>query len=262
MQQFRAEIIDFAYFKNYNLNKFCTKEALKVDIGEKLVEELGINPLFQIGSFTITESVFNTWILLLVMLVVCIALTHNLKVDNPGKVQVAVESFVQWIQGAARSMLGEKAAKYTDYICTVLVFIAISNLSALFETKVSSAYTFMKPPTKDLSITAALAIMSVLLMLYTGFTCKGFGGYCKSFTEPMAIVTPLNILEIFTKPLSLCMRLFGNIFGGYVIMSLIKMVIPAFIPVVFSLYFDIFDGLIQAYVFVFLTSIYLSEAAE
>ena len=81
-------------------------------------------------------------------------------------------------------------------------------------------------------------------------------------TEPVAIVTPFNILDVFTRPLSLCMRLFGNVLGAFVIMELLKIVCPPVIPAVFSLYFDIFDGLLQAYVFVFLTSLYIKEAVE
>lgn len=233
-----------------------------MSIGEKLVEELGVKNVFTIGPFTISESIVNTWILLVIILIACLLLTRGLSVDNPGKRQVAVESFVTWIQGLVRNMLGEHAAIYTDYICAVLVFIGISNLSAIFETKLTENFTFLKPATKDLSITAALALMTILLVIFTGLKFKGIGGYAKSFTQPMAIVTPLNVIEIFTKPLSLCMRLFGNIFGGFVIMELIKINVPVVLPIPFSCYFDIFDGLIQAYVFVFLTCIYLSEAAE
>ena len=83
-----------------------------------------------------------------------------------------------------------------------------------------------------------------------------------SFAEPMAIVTPINIMEIAIRPVSLCMRLFGNVIGAFVVMELIKMIIPVAIPVPLSLYFDIFDGLIQAYVFVFLTSLFIKEQIE
>ena len=75
-------------------------------------------------------------------------------------------------------------------------------------------------------------------------------------------MTPINILEVFIRPLSLCMRLFGNILGGFVVMELIKYFVPAIIPIPFSFYFDIFDGLIQAYVFVFLTSLFIKESIE
>ena len=73
---------------------------------------------------------------------------------------------------------------------------------------------------------------------------------------------PFNILELVIKPLSLCMRLFGNVLGAFVIMELIKAVVPLIVPLPFSFYFDIFDGLLQAYVFVFLTALYISEAMD
>lgn len=73
------------------------------------------------------------------------------------------------------------------------------------------------------------------------------------------MITPLNVLEIFIKPLSLCMRLFGNILGAYIIMELLKYVAPAVAPMAASLYFDLFDAFLQAYVFVFLTSLYIKE---
>ena len=118
------------------------------------------------------------------------------------------------------------------------------------------------PPTKDLNTTAGLALMTIVLVQYAGIREKGVGGWLKSYTEPVAIITPLNILEIGIKPLSLCMRLFGNILGAYIIMELIIYVVPAVVPLVASAYFDIFDGLLQAYVFCFLSSLYIHEAIE
>ena len=112
------------------------------------------------------------------------------------------------------------------------------------------------------SVTAGLAIMSICLIEYSGFRQKGLKGFVHRFAEPMAIVTPINIMEIAIRPVSLCMRLFGNVIGAFVVMELIKMIIPVAIPVPLSLYFDIFDGLIQAYVFVFLTSLFIKEQIE
>lgn len=233
-----------------------------MNLKEKLIEELTIKELFHIGPFTITETIVNTWILLGVALVVCFLLTRNLKVENPGRRQLAVESFVTWLQKTARTMLGDGAIQYSGYIITVLIFIAMANLAAIFETKVTSTYTLLKPPTKDLNVTIALALMSIILVEYSGIRKNRVGGWLKSFTKPVKIVTPLNFLEIFIKPLSLCMRLFGNVFGAFIIMELVKCLIPAAIPVPLSFYFDIFDGLLQAYVFVFLTAIYIQEATE
>ena len=94
------------------------------------------------------------------------------------------------------------------------------------------------------------------------FRFHGLRGGLKKFSEPVAVVTPLNIMEIGIRPLSLCMRLFGNIFAGFVIMELVKMAIPVVVPIPLSLYFDVFDGTIQAIVFVFLTTLFLSESLE
>ena len=139
------------------------------------------------------------------------------------------------------------------YLVTVIIYIGISNIIGLFG---------MKPPTKDMNVTAALAAMSIVLIEYSGIHAKGVKRWAKGFAQPVAIVAPLNVLEILIRPLSLCMRLFGNVLGAFVIMELLKMLIPVVLPVPFSLYFDIFDGLIQAYVFVFLTSLFIKEAVE
>ena len=157
------------------------------------------------------------------------------------------------VEGIVTGMIGEEGKRYVPYLVSVLLYLGISNIIGLFG---------MKPPTKDLNVTAALALMSIILVEAAGIRKKGVGGWIKSFTEPIAIVTPINILEVFIKPLSLCMRLFGNVLGAFVIMELLKLLVPVALPVPFSFYFDIFDGLIQAYVFVFLTSMYIKEAIE
>ena len=85
--------------------------------------------------------------------------------------------------------------------------------------------------------------MSIVLIEYSGLRRKGVKkAFLKSFAQPMAIMVPMNILELGIRPLSLCMRLFGNVLGSFVVMELIKIIVPAVVPVPLSLYFDIFDG--------------------
>ncbi|MCQ4727622.1 F0F1 ATP synthase subunit A, partial [Anaerotignum faecicola] len=150
-------------------------------------------------------------------------------------------------------LVGEEGRRYIPYLISVAIYIGVANLIGLIG---------FKPPTKDLNATAALALMSIVLIEYAGFHKKGLKGWVKSFAEPVAIIAPINILEIFIKPLSLCMRLFGNVLGSFVVMELIKQLVAPIIPIPFSMYFDIFDGLIQAYVFVFLTALFIKEAVE
>ena len=172
---------------------------------------------------------------------------------NPGKGQMMLEMAVSSLHNMVSGMVGENGQKYVPYLMTVLVYIGFANIIGLFG---------FKPPTKDLNVTIALAVMSIVLIEAAGIIARGTKGWIKSFAQPVAIMTPFNILEIVIKPLSLCMRLFGNVLGAFVIMELIKQVVPVALPVPFSLYFDIFDGLIQAYVFVFLTSLFVKEAIE
>lgn len=151
------------------------------------------------------------------------------------------------------NLLGEDGKGYIPYLMTVGLYIGVANMIGLFG---------LKSPTKDVGVTGALALMSIVLIEFSGVHKKGVKGFLKSFAEPIPLMLPMNILEIFIRPLSLCMRLFGNILGAFVIMELIKIVAPLLVPVPLSLYFDLFDGFIQAYVFVFLTSLFIKETIE
>jgi F-type H+-transporting ATPase subunit a len=223
------------------------------NLGPKLLEELQCENVFYIGSIGVSESVVVTWIIMAVFLLAAILLTRNLKVENPGRGQLLLEFAVTWLQGIGDGIIGEEGKEYGAYLTSVLMYLGVANLIGMLG---------FKPPTKDLNVTAALALMSIVLIEFAGIRKKGIRGWLKSFTQPIAIVTPINILEVFVKPLSLCMRLFGNVLGAFVIMKLIECILPVGLPVVFSAYFDLFDGLIQAYVFVFLTGLFIKEAIE
>ena len=226
------------------------------DIVNRLLEELNCDVVFTIpifGGIPIYESVVVTWIIMLAVLLICVLLVRNLKVENPGRKQIVLETAVQGLYNFFKGTIGEHGTAYIPYLMSVVLYIGIANLIGLIG---------FKPPTKDMNVTVALAVMSIVLIEVAGVRQKGTKGWLKSFAEPMPIVLPINVLEVFIKPLSLCMRLFGNVLGSFVIMELLKIVVPAFLPAVFSCYFDIFDGLIHAYVFVFLTSLFIKEATE
>ena len=199
------------------------------------------------------ESVFVTWLIMAVVILLCAIFVRNLKVTNPGKGQLLLETAVSGIYSFFEDILGEKGKRFIPYLMSVGIYIGIANLIGILG---------FKPPTKDINVTASLAILSIIWIELSGVLAKGGRGWLKSFAEPMVVILPINILEIFIRPLSLCMRLFGNVLGSFVIMELLKMVVPAILPAVFSCYFDIFDGLIQAYVFVFLTALFIKEAID
>ena len=185
-----------------------------------------------------------------VLVVLSIVLTRHLRVTEPTRRQVALETAVTGLEHIFDGILGEKGRRYVPYMVTVLLYIGVSNIIGLFG---------LKPPTKDLNVTAALALMSIILVETSGIRSKGLKSWLKSFADPSPVIAPMNLLEVIIRPLSLCMRLFGNVLGAFVIMELIKQLLPVALPVPFSLYFDIFDGLLQAYVFTFLTSMFIQE---
>lgn len=226
------------------------------ELVKNLMTELNCDTAFTIpifGGIPVAESVFVTWLIMAVVILLCAIFVRNLKVTNPGKGQLLLETAVSGIYSFFEDILGEKGKRFIPYLMSVGIYIGIANLIGILG---------FKPPTKDINVTASLAILSIILIELSGVLAKGGRGWLKSFAEPMVVILPINILEIFIRPLSLCMRLFGNVLGSFVIMELLKMVVPDILPAVFSCYFDIFDGLIQAYVFVFLTALFIKEAID
>ena len=223
---------------------------------ESLMEELNCNVVFTIplfGGIDVLESVVVTWIITGIIMIASLILVHGLKVRQIGRKQAALEKGICFLYDFFEELLGKDGRAYIPYLITVVIYIAIANMIGLLG---------MKSPTKDLNVTASLSVMSIILVEAAGIRKKGVKKWLKSFAEPIPIVAPINVLELFIRPLSLCMRLFGNVLGAVVVMALIKYLVPLIVPLPFSFYFDIFDGVIQAYVFVFLTSLYIKEAIE
>lgn len=208
-------------------------------------------PLF--GGIPIYDSVAVTWVIMAALVLLSKILVRNLRVEDPGKAQLFLEISIGFLRDFFLDLVGEEGKNYIPYLISTAVFIGAANLIGIVG---------FVPPTKDLNMTAALAVISIAVIEYAGFHKKGARGFLKSFAEPVAVILPINILEIFIRPISLCMRLFGNVLGSFVVMELIKLVVPVIIPIPFSFYFDIFDGVIQAYVFVFLTALFIKEQLD
>ena len=227
------------------------------NLSEIINEELQVETVFTIpifGGIPVSESVVVTWIIRAVLILGAFLLTRNMKLHNISKRQAFAEWLVTTLSDMVEGMVGEKGRAFIPYLVTVMLYVGVANVCGIFG---------FKAPTKDLNVTAALALMSILLVEGAGIYYLGIKRWLHKFAEPIAVVTPINVLEVFTRPLSLCMRLFGNVIGAFVIMELIKTISRnILLPAVFCLYFDLFDGLLQAYVFVFLTSLYIREEIE
>lgn len=218
------------------------------------------------GMF-VTETVTVTWGIMAVLVIGSILLTRNLE-RMPSKVQIAVEMFVETVYNLTKSTMGEDKVNFAPYIGTLILYLAFANLAGL---------AGVRPPTADLNTTLALALITFGMIHFNGVRRKGLIGYLKGFTEPFALLTPINLIGEVATPVSLSFRLFGNIVGGMIIMvllygalgaatkALIGINIPILavgIPALLHIYFDLFSGLLQTFIFAMLTMVFVSGAMD
>lgn len=211
----------------------------------------------------IHDAVVNSLVIVAVLSILAIIAGSKLKnVDpsaKPTGLQNVLEMFVEGIRGLVTSTMG--AGKTRDYLMpyigTLAVYIACANLIGLLG---------LTPPTSDYNVTLALAMITFVMTQYYGLKTNGLGGYIKGYFEPMAFLVPLNIIGELANPVSLSFRLFGNILSGGIIMGLIYsgfaslgkigFIAPIITPV-FHAYFDLFSGLIQTFIFIMLTMVFV-----
>ncbi|MDH8678551.1 F0F1 ATP synthase subunit A [Fusibacter bizertensis] len=220
-----------------------------------------------VGDIPVSETVTVTWMIIFVLLVFSIVATRNMKREAKG-LQLVVEQIVSVVNNLTKQNMGERNYMWAPFVGTLLFFIGISNIIGLLG---------FRPPTGDLNTTMCLSITTFVLTQFFGVKSKGLGGYGKGFLQPMPFLLPLNIIGELANPVSLGFRLFGNITAGIIIMSLLYgalgsltdslfgLAVPLFqvgVPAVFHIYFDMFAGLLQSFIFTMLTMVFISGAME
>jgi len=219
----------------------------KMDFGPKI---LFVIPL--LGGIPVTDSVVVSWFIVAFLGIIFYMGGRHLK-NIPEGMQNVLEIILDFISSFVTDVTGPKGEVIIPYIGTIALYLIIANVIGAFG---------ISPPTRDINIAASLAVLTIIYVIYSSIKARGFKGWLKSFTEPLGIILPFKILDIFTRPLSLAVRLFGNIMAGFIIMELVKDFVPVLVPSFLSLYFDFFDGLIQAVVFSLLTVMYVHEGME
>ncbi|MDR2490741.1 MAG: F0F1 ATP synthase subunit A [Spirochaetaceae bacterium] len=223
----------------------------------------------------ITDAVVVSWLIVVFLVVTVLVLTRNLK-SLPGARQNCVETVVDFLNGICQNTIGHHWKPFVPYTGTVLLFIVFSNMAGIFNIIPSGGFLArflhiealkhfemeITPPTKNFNVTLALSLMTMAIVVFCEFYYKGFTGWLKSFYRPMPINGFVKILDYAIRPTSLCLRLFGNILGGFIVIELLYIAFPIVAPAFAGIYFDLFDGILQAYVFVFLTMVYIQEASE
>ncbi|MBR6872187.1 MAG: F0F1 ATP synthase subunit A [Ruminococcus sp.] len=237
--------------------------------GPKVVFTL---PIF--GGIDITETIVIGWLIIVAVLLVCLYLTKGLSKKPTKKRQIVAEMFVGFVNNMVDTTMGKKWKRYAPYIATLLVYAVLGALVSLLG---------LRSMTADFNVPLTWALMTFILITYHKIRAGGVLGYAKGFASPIPVMLPLNLLSEVATPLSMAFRMFGNISGGAVITTLIYSALAGlsklihlsfeiggiglnagqlFIPAVLSVYFDLFSGCIQAYIFATLTMVYVSSAAD
>lgn len=205
-----------------------------------------------LGGTAVTETVTTTWIIMVLLVLFGYYSTRNLK-EKPGGLQNVVELFVESIQNLTESSMGRDKLGFAPYMGTLAMYILAANLAGLFA---------LRPPTADLNTTMALSLITFISIHYYGIKRKGVVKYLKEFAQPIPFLLPLNIISELSTPISLSFRLFGNILGGVIIMYLMYQMIPFILPILPHIYFDLFAGVLQTFIFVMLSMVFISLAME
>ena len=199
-------------------------------------------------TFWITTTHISVMIVMLVILVFAVAarIKMNHAQEYPTGFQNVIELIVEMLDNMVKSSMGSHAKRYRNYIGTIFIFIFISNISGLFG---------LRPPTADYGVTLPLGVISFCIIQYNNIKYNKFGAFTDLF-KPLPFLFPINLIGEIAVPFSLSLRLFGNVLSGTVMMALIYALLSKIAiawPGILHIYFDLFSGAIQTYVFCMLT---------
>lgn len=242
------------------------------------LEIKGPKVLFEVpllGGIKISETVVNGWLVVLLIGFLCFFLTRNLTTKNPSKRQLAAEKIYFMLTELVEGVMGKKWSFFAVYIGALFAYSMFGSLISL---------AGLRAVTGDLSTTGAMALLTTVMVIVTNIRANGVGGWLKSYTQPVAFITPINIISEFANPVSMAFRHFGNIAAGIVITGMIYAalasaskfvlgwvgvdfianipILQVGLPAVLSIYFDLFTGFLQAYIISMLTMVNVSGAGE
>lgn len=233
-----------------------------VATGTNLVQrdlDFFIHELYPVSFFGHTVYITTTHVCTLILLVTIIALAVAARrsvlkqSETPSLFAVGVELAISTLLGFVDGSMGKSGKKYINYIGALFVFVFFSNISGLFG---------LRPPTADYGTTLCIALVTFVMIQYAAIRYRKWGAFTDLF-QPFFLFFPINVISEFATPVSLSLRLYGNVLAGTVMMALYYGLIPVFfkfgIPSALHVYFDLFSGAIQAYVFCMLTMVFVAD---
>lgn len=213
--------------------------------------DITIDTLFQLGPVAITNTVVTSWVIMALLGTLAWLVSRRLQL-NPGPLQTAVEGVVTTIEGAIREVAPEHTRQLLPFIATLWIFLVVANLCSL----VPGVHS----PTRDLSATAALAI---LVFVYTHWVSLRVGGigYLRHYLTPSPLMLPFHIISEITRTVALAVRLFGNMMS-LEMAALLILIVAGFLAPVPILMLHVVEALVQAYIFGMLALIYIAGSIQ
>ena len=209
---------------------------------------------WEYGFININLTIVTTWVLIILLTLGAWMITRNLKSDiKTSRWQNVLEMLVLMISDQIKEVGLKNPKKYIGFIGTLFLFIAVSNLLTIVP--------WYEAPTASLSTTAALAIAVFIAVPFFGIADSGLKKYLHSYLQPNFIMLPFNIISEISRTLALAVRLFGNIMSGGLIATVLISIVPFFFPMVMSA-LGMLTGMIQAYIFAILATVYIAAATE
>lgn len=235
-------------------------EELQVgNIGEEISHAIVPKTIYGLDVFgrtiRITDAVLATWVAMIVIFALGWYLGHKAEPIPTTRRQLTAESLVELLMNLCTNaqMTVEQAATVVPFVGTIAIFITLTNLMSMFK---------IPPPAKNPAFPIALALFTIGYVIITSIRFVGLKGFWESLVYPKKALLPFKILDFFIKPISLSLRLFGNVFGAFILMEFIYIVVPAILPGLVGLWFDLADGLLRGVIFTYLSITYIGEIIE
>jgi F-type H+-transporting ATPase subunit a len=229
-------------------------QAVTVEVGEHIQWHL-------FGMTFNVDTILGTLVAGVIVVALGLALRRSINARKPGRLQIIWETIVTQVEDQVEGSMGIRTAPFVVPLAvTLFLFILIANWLSIVPTGHHPEY--MPPPASDVNLTYALALFVIVMVHITGIRRRGLRNYYHHLLTPHWAMLPINIIEEIARPLTLALRLFGNIFSGVIMVSLIAL-FPAYIlwaPNLVWKLFDMFIGLIQAFIFGLLTILYFASA--
>ena len=229
---------------------------------------VGVHPDVHLLGFTIdADIVASTLLAMAILLFMGFRMRAKVTDGVPGKLQLIWEVLVEQVNDLADTAIGPKGRRFVPIGVTLFLFILICNWIGFIPSALHPGVSgeILPAPTSDVNLPLAMALFVIVWVHFESFRARGFRGYFRHYRQPYVVLAPINIIEEITKPMTLTLRLFGNLFSGGLMIAVMVTLLPIFVSPLGEIIwkpFDLFIGLIQAYIFMLLTMLYFAFATS